>query len=924
MGNNAIEKNIYLVDGSALVYRSFHAFSGRVQIFSNGQDVGMVYGFLLSILGLIKKEQPDRFAIVFDTGAPTFRHRMFDQYKANRPPMDEGLRAQLPLLTEIINLLKIPQMSLEGWEADDIMGTLAVRAAEDDYDVFLVTGDKDFYQLVNEKIKVYTLPTKRNPDRIIYDADGVKEKFGVYPEKVIDALAMIGDTSDNVPGIPGVGPKTAVKLLDEFGDLETALDSASKVKQKKLSQNLTEFADQARFARKLVTIELNTPVNTVFDELKIGSLNNPGIRAKLADLEFKSILDLLNDLEPVEKSEIDSELYSVEYETITTPSELDNLIDILKDSELISLDTETTSLNPMRAELVGFSFSIREKQGWYVSVNFFKDVPVEFSPSEAPYLRPDITRELSFIFTKLKPILESKSIPKTGQNLKYDAQVIACYEVELNGIVFDTMIASHILDSASRQNNLDFLAEKHLEIIKVPTKNLIGSGAKQISMLDVPLNVISKYASEDADIALRLTNLFRFRIEKNDFSQIYYQQEIPLIEVLRKMEHNGVSLDLDLLSEMSTEFQYEMNELEIAIYKSSGSKFNLNSTQQLADVLFDKLRLPAGRKTKSGYSTDIRELTRLAPVHEVPEKLLRFRHLAKLKSTYIDALPKLIHPITGRIHTNYSQTIAITGRLSSNNPNLQNIPIRSEEGSKIRQAFVPIDKGWKIVAADYSQIELRIMAHFSGDETMINAFEGGLDIHRTTASWMHDIPQGLITSDMRRQAKEVNFGVLYGMESFGLSQRLGISRKRASEFIEQYFSKFPKVKDFINKTIESVKEQGFVETISGRRRSMPEINARAFQVRKNAERMAVNTPIQGSAADLMKIAMLRVHEMIAKEEFRTRMLMQVHDELVFESPEDEIKIFSKKLNEVMVNAIKLKLPLEVEISSGDNWLDARN
>ncbi|MDP8238897.1 MAG: DNA polymerase I [Candidatus Hatepunaea meridiana] len=914
--------NLFLIDGTALVFRSFHAFSGRAQLTSRGRNVGLVYGFLATLLMICRKENPDLLAISFDTGAPTFRHKMFKEYKAKRPPVDEELLKQLPLLYEILDELNIPTISLDGWEADDVIGTLAKRAEKAGLDVFMVTADKDFYQLVSDKVKVYTLPRKTYNDIKIYDPSRVEDKFGVPPERVIDVLGLMGDTSDNVPGIPKVGPKTAVDLIKRFGSFENVLNSARLVKQPKLRENLKTFADQARLSYKLVTIDTDTPVSVNPETFTYGPLNNPDSRDKLIDLEFLSIIKQLDKIEPENAQSEPTENIERQYHSITDPEGLLQLVHKLEKADLISMDTETTSVNAMQAELVGLSFAIEEGEAWYVAVNYFKDIPEEYKQPALPHLRPNTSRELTYILDQLKPLLTEENLPKTGQNLKYDVLVLRCYDIDIKGIAFDTMIASHLLDSSARQHNLDLLAQLHLNIRKIPISNLIGKGSKQISMADVDIEEIYRYACEDADVTLRLHNFFHPTIKENNFSKLLQEQELPLIPVLTGMEQTGVKLDTDLLSKMSTEFQSEIEQLELDVHELAGQPFNLNSTQQLADILYNKLGLPSGKKTKSGFSTNIAELERLAPVHELPRKLLRYRHLAKLKSTYIDALPALIHPITGRVHTSYTLTVAATGRLSSTDPNLQNIPIRSEEGGRIRKAFIAGEPGWKIVSADYSQIELRIMAHLSGDERLIEAFNLGYDIHRSTAAWMADIPPELITSDMRRQAKEVNFGVLYGMGDFGLAQRLGISRRRAKAFIEQYFTNFPRVKEYIEEVHQFARDNGYVETMMGRRRQLPDINARNFQIRQNAQRIAINTPIQGSAADLMKRAMIGVYQMLKNEQYLARMLMQVHDELVFEAPEDEVTRLTQKLKDVMGSAMELKVPLEIGISWGDNWLDA--
>ncbi len=915
-------KRLFLVDGTALVFRSYHAFSGRAQLTSRGRNVGMIFGFLSSLLMICRREKPDSLVLTFDTGAPTFRQEMFDAYKANRPPVDDELVQQLPLLYDIVDALNIPQIRLDGWEADDVMGTLAKRAEAAGLEVFLVSGDKDFYQLVTDKVKVYTLPRQSGDNPSIYDPDGVEAKFGVRPEKVIDVLGLMGDSSDNVPGVPKVGPKTAVNLVKEYGSFEDVLSAAGQVKQKKVSENLVEFANQARLSYKLVTIDTDAPVDADPGKFTHGPMNNPAARSLLTDLEFKRILDQLDQLEPEGAQPGAVDEIERKYHSITDPEGLLKLINTLKSAEIVSMDTETTSIDAMLAELVGLSFSITEGEAWYVSVNYFENIPDDYKPPSPPLLRPNCTTELTYILEQLKPLLTDENIPKTGQNLKYDMLVLSCYNIDVKGVCFDTMIASHLLDPSARQHNLDYLAEENLNIRKIQISQLIGTGSKQKSMADVPLSEISEYACEDADVTLRLHNHFRPRIAEANLDKLLREQELPLVPVLINMEKIGVALDTDQLAEMSGEFQVEIDQLEKDVHELAGQPFNLNSTQQLADILYKKFGLPHGKKTKLGYSTNIAELERLAPLHDLPKKLLRYRHLAKLKSTYIDALPALLHPITHRIHTSYNLTIAATGRLSSTDPNLQNIPIRSEEGGRIRRAFIAGEPGWKIISADYSQIELRIMAHLSGDERLIEAFLEGWDIHRSTAAWMADIPPELVTADMRRQAKEVNFGVLYGMGEFGLAQRLSISRKHAREFIEQYFTNFPRVKEYIEEVHQAARENGYVETMMGRRRLLPEINAKNFQVRQNAQRIAINTPIQGSAADLMKRAMIDVHRSLKDEKFKAKMLMQVHDELVFEASEKEVERLAEMLKHVMGGAMKLKVPLEVGVAWGDSWLDA--
>ncbi|MBM3329902.1 MAG: DNA polymerase I, partial [Calditrichaeota bacterium] len=739
---------LFLFDGSALVHRSFHAFSNRSGLSTRGQEVGMVFGFLTTLLMVLRRERPDRLALAFDTGAPTFRHIRFEEYKATRGPLDEGIRSQLPILHDLLALLNIPQLSLDGYEADDIIGTLAVQGAAAGNDVFIVAGDKDFLQLVNDRIRVYRLPNSRVTDvPEIIDSVGVINRFGVPPERVIDVLGLMGDSVDNVPGVPKVGEKTALELVRRFGSLEGALERAAEVERPALRENLIAYADQARLSKELVIIETAVPLGVEPDALRIGPMHTAASRKRLIELEFHNLLRQIEALEPtladeglfqeeVSADNTTDEKPPANYRAVTSPGQFSEMIAALRGATLVSLDTETTAIDPMKAELVGLSFSIRPEEAWYVSVNHFTGVPEDYRPSTpAPTLRPRRSRELAYILEHLIPFFGDSGIAKTGQNLKYDTLVLKCYNIEVEGLAFDAMLASFVLDPSARQHGIDALAESHLNFRKIPTSDLIGSGTKQKSMLDVPLDAITRYACEDADIALRLTHHFQPRLKSESLDRLYYETELVLMPVLMRMEFTGLQIDTALLGQLSREFQVEMDERLAEVHDLAGMTFNLNSTQQLAQVLYERLGLPVGRKTKFGWSTDVEELERLAPLHPLPAKLLRYRHLTKLKSTYIDALPQMVHPITGRVHTSFSQTTAATGRLASTDPNLQNIPIRTDEGGRIRKAFVAGIPGWKIVSADYSQVELRIMAHLAGDERMIEAFRSGKDIHRATAAW---------------------------------------------------------------------------------------------------------------------------------------------------------------------------------------------
>ena len=904
-------KRLFLIDGTALAYRSHFAFQSRPLTDSKGRNISAVFGFMNTLFSIISHEQPEYLGIAFDTKAPTFRHRIYPEYKATRQKMPEDMADQLPILQETIQTSGLTAIEMEGYEADDLMGTIAVKAAEEGYEVYLVTGDKDFFQLVNDKILVYNL-RKSAADPEIMGSIEVKEKFGVLPEKVIDTLALMGDSSDNVPGVRGIGPKGAVEIINQFGSLDEALNRMGEIKGAN-RKKLEEGRESALFSRQLVTIKTDCPVDFDSSRYKL-KLNDAGLREKFRELEFHSLLRYLKEEEkPAQKAE---------YHTVSTSEELDKLIKIIGNAGLLSFDTETTSEEPMLAELVGLSFSVKVGEAYYIPVNAFELTDKEIPLSEFSWFGGKAHRETSYILSKLQPILENSHIPKCAQNGKYDINVLSNYGIEVQGLVFDTMVAAYLLNPGSRGYNLDALSEKYLRITKIPTSDLIGSGAKQITMDQVEVAKVSLYACEDADCAFRLTGLLRKEIKSAELEELNEKVEIPLIPVLAHMERNGVALDKAFLRNMSMELEEGMILKEREIYRHAGMEFNINSPKQLSEILFDKLNLPVIRKTKTGPSTDIQVLNKLKAYDPLPALILEYRSLAKLKSTYTDALPELINPHTGRVHTSYNQTIAATGRLSSSNPNLQNIPIRTEMGGQIRKAFIPGNEGWKILSADYSQIELRILAHISGDPGLVDSFKRGEDIHKRTASLIFNTPIELVDSDMRRAAKEVNFGVIYGMRDFGLSERLGIPRKRAKEFIDSYFQSYPRILSYVESTIEKARESEEVSTMMGRKRKIPEINSKNFNVRENAERIAVNTPIQGSAADMIKIAMINVHNRMAREKVKSMMTMQVHDELVFEAHPGEFEAMKNLVVDEMENAVKLSVPVKVDASLGDNWLEA--
>ena len=904
-------KRIFLIDGSALAYRSYYAFQKTPLTDFRGRNVSAVYGFLLTLFSIIDREKPEYLAIAFDTKSPTFRHEIFPEYKATRQKMPEDMSDQMPILYETLETSGIPILVQEGLEADDLMGAAAKMAEKAGMETMLVTGDKDFFQLVSDRIKVYNL-RKSTSDPEILDPAGVEEKFGVPPEKVIEVLALMGDSSDNIPGVKGIGQKTALKLIEQYGTVQEVyshLDEITGSQREKLEAG----REYAALSRELVIIKTDLDLDLDFDDCRL-EMNEPALAEKFRELEF---LSLLKYLKAPEKPDDE-----VSYNTIDSPEKLEKLCEKLRAAPIFAFDTETTSQSPMLAELVGLSFSWKEGEAHYIPVNAFK-LPAGYNVEKRyRWFGQPAGDEVCFILHRLQPILEDEKLPKSAQNAKYDITVLKNYGLEVRGLAFDTMVAEYILEPGARGYNLDNLSLKYLKLKKIPTSDLIGSGAKQITMDLVPVEKVSQYACEDADCAFRLTSLLNEKLESEGLKKLCAEVEIPLIEVLSTMERNGVALDTALLEEMSGELAAQIEAAEKGIHKLAGLEFNINSPKQLAEILFEKLNLPTMRKTKTGYSTDEGVLKKLAPMDPLPAEILNYRSLAKLKNTYTDALPKMINPRTGRVHTSYNQTVTATGRLSSSDPNLQNIPVRTDTGGRIREAFIPGKPGWKILSADYSQIELRIMAHLSGDENMQEAFKSGQDIHTRTASVIFQTPPELVTPDIRRAAKEVNFGILYGMRDFGLSERLGIPRKRAKDFIDSYFASFPRVFEFVEKTIEEARRNEYVTTILGRIRRLPEINSKNHNIRQNAERIAINTPIQGSAADMIKIAMINVHNRMRREGTESLMIMQVHDELVFEVPEKEMEMMKKLVVEEMENAMPLSLPVKVDASFGNNWLEA--
>lgn len=907
------KKKLYLLDGMALAYRAHFAFINSRLKNSEGIATGPILGFANTLVKLLEEEEPTHIAVAWDTHAPTFRHDLDEEYKANRPPQPDELRVGIPLIKEMIEQFGIQNIQKDGYEADDIIGTIAYDAHEDHVEAYLVTPDKDFMQLVRDHV-VMVKPDNQNGGFNIIDPEGVKDYFGVYPDKVIDVLAMIGDTSDNIPGVPGIGKKGAPKLVKKYGSLEKAIEAAPDMKAKRAREGLTNYKEQALHAKEMVTIKTDVPDVVHWETLGWDGPNKKDLGLFFKRMEFKTLTRKYLGEEPGGQGSLFGgednsgpatlDEAAVNYSTAVSEVEIKNVVKQLKDAKELSFDTETDSKDPIVANLVGISLSAKAGVAFYIPVN------VEGALPEKEVL------EL------VKPLLTNPKSLKIAQNFKYDYLVLLRAGVKVEGPVFDTMVAGYLLD-ASQKIGMNALAKTYLNYKPVSIETLIGKGKSQKSMDELPYAEIADYACEDADVTYQLWNVLKEKLDNDELTEIANNLEFPLIRVLAYMEKEGVSVDVEMLEKFSEELTKDLEGLEKEIFEISGEEFNLNSPKQLGEVLFDKLDLPAGKKTKTGqYSTNESVLTKLAVEYEIPSMVLDYRSLSKLRSTYVDALPKLVNEESGRIHTELNQTVAATGRLSSSNPNLQNIPIRTKRGREIRKAFVPA-AGFKILAADYSQVELRVIASISGDENMMQAFKNGEDIHSRTAKEVFGLDSiEDVTSDQRRKAKEVNFGIPYGVSAYGLASRLGISNEEGKEMIDQYFERFPGIQTYIDDTVKKAKDNGYVTTLLGRRRYIPDINSRNWNVRGFAERTAINMPIQGTAADIIKLAMIQIDDFLRDSDYKSRMLLQVHDELIFEIHDKEIDDLPEKLKGMMENAYTLDVPLDVEIGLADNWLDA--
>jgi len=930
-------KKLFLLDGMALIYRAYFALSKTPRITSTGLNTGAIMGFTNTLLEVLKNQQPSHIAVVFDTAAPTARHIEFEAYKAHREKMPEDLSASIPYIYRLIEGFNIPIITMDGYEADDIIGTLAKKAEQENFQVYCMTPDKDFGQLVSDNIFIYK-PARMGNGAEVQGVKEILEKWEVTDVcQVIDILGLWGDAVDNIPGIPGIGEKTAKKLVQEFGSVEGIIANADQLKGK-MRENVENFAEQGLISKKLATILLDVPVELNEKALELEDPNKDILEPLFAELEFRTLGKRVfgDDFSILEKNAPingQMDLFAIqttanttstvigvssenivlknihntthEYTLLDTTEEQEKLAEELNSKSSFCFDTETTGLDANLADIVGLSFSFETGKAYYIPT-------------------PANREEAQRIVDIFKSALENPAIEKIGQNIKYDILLLARYGVKVQGTLFDTMLAHYLIDPDTR-HGMDVLAENYLNYTPVSITELIGEkGKKQGNMRDVDFEKIKEYAAEDADITLQLKNIFHPLLVETDTLKLAQDVEFPLVYVLAEIERNGVKVDVPALGEFSKTLEQDITDLENAIFEKAGVNFNIASPKQLGEVLFDKLQLdPKAKKTKTGqYKTGEDVLLALAHKSDIVQDILNFRQLQKLKSTYVDSLPELINPETGLIHTSYNQAVAATGRLSSTNPNLQNIPIRTERGREVRKAFIPRSKDHVILSADYSQIELRLIAELSKDQNMLEAFSQGHDIHRATAAKVYNMAFEEVTSEQRRNAKAVNFGIIYGQSAFGLSQNLGISRKEAADIINEYFNQYTGIKKYMSDAVESAKEKGYVETILKRRRYLRDINSANMTVRGFAERNAINAPIQGSAADLIKIAMIAIQKEIEQQGLAGKMIMQVHDELVFDVPKQEVEAFKTIILDKMTNAIKTNVPLIVEIGEGKNWLEA--
>ena len=932
---NSYKGKFVIIDAMALAYKGYFAFISRPLTTSSGEPTSAVFGFINQLFKIIEETKPDYLAVGFDSKEKTFRHEMYQNYKSSREAMPEDMIPQIKRIKEVIEAFNIPIYILPGYEADDLIGTALKEAEKVGFDCYAVTPDKDYIQLISENIKIVK-PGKSTDEIVIVDEDKVREEMGFEPIQMIDYLALVGDSSDDIPGVAGVGPKTAIPLIQQFKSVEGIYKNIDKIEKAGTVNKLTESKENAFLSKKLATIKTDTPFHLNFDEAKF---HNPDLEKLLklfGELEFKSFAVKLKKLFVEKDFEVKTEKTDtvvaddvsangkelsvfekgkVKYKLILTYKNAKELAQKLAESQLFVFDTETDGLDTLNVKLAGCAFAIKAKEAFFVATNPASQSTSLFASNMSDRLPIDD-------FIKLfKPVFENNKIKKVCQNGKFDIGVMRYHGINVKNFYFDTMLASYVLDP-DEKHGMDELSEKYLNYKPIPILDLIGSKKTPEKIFEIDPNQLSDYSCEDADITYRLYELLRKELKNENVEKLAFDVEFPLVPVLEDMERTGVKIDVKSLNGFSEELLNKMNSYSKNILKLAGENFNINSTQQLQKILFEKLKLPPTTKTKTGYSTDAKSLEMLKGTHEIIDEISEYRQVSKLKSTYADALPQLIHPLTGRLHTSYNQAAVSTGRLSSNDPNLQNIPIRTELGKEIRRAFIPRDKNHVILSADYSQIELRIMASICGDETLCNAFKNGEDIHRRTAALIFKVDPKDVTQDMRRKAKEVNFGILYGLGPFGLKTRLGITQGEAKNIIDDYFSSFKKVRKFMDDCIASAKKKEYAETLYGRRRYLKNINSKNRVVQQFEARVAINMPIQGTAADMIKLAMIKIHDALEKNKAKTKMVLQVHDELVFDAFKDEVDDLRKLIVEIMENALPLNVPVIAETGVGDNWLDA--
>ena len=918
-------KRFVIIDAMALLYKAYFAFINRPLVTTKGEPTSAVYGFLTQLLKILEDHKPDYIAVAFDSKEKTFRHDKYENYKSSREAMPEDMIPQLARVKQIIETLNMPIYILPKYEADDIIGTAVKKAEKKGLESFVITPDKDYNQLVTENVKIIR-PGKTTDEIIIYDVKKVKDEFGFEPSQMIDYLALIGDKSDDIPGVAGIGPKTAIPLIQKYGSVENIYKHIEEIEKAGTKNKLIDGKDNAILSKDLATIHCAVPLKFDFEEAKFSKPDFDKLRGIFIELEFKTLYSRLLNIYGNGKDEIkDEEIESEEIETydkkkanyklVLNVKDAKALAEKLKKTELFVFDTETNSLDYFTLIMAGASFATKAGEGYFIALNPPKNNNELFSNQVTGRL------DLEDFVKIFKPVFENKKIKKVCQNGKFDIAVLRSQGINVENFYFDTMLASYLIDP-DQKHGMDELSQKYLKYKPIPLTELIGTKKDPSKIFDVDVNLLSSYAAEDADVTYRLYEILDKELNKNKLTKVAFDVEFPLAPVLEDMEREGVNLDEKALNMFSKDLQILLDNYTQNIYKAADEEFNINSPQQLQKILFDKLGLKTGKKTKTGFSTDVRSLEALRGEHEIIELVIDYRQASKLKSTYADSLPNLINPQTGRVHTSFNQTAASTGRLSSNDPNLQNIPIRTEMGREIRKAFVPRNKDYVLISADYSQIELRILASICGDEGLTKAFRKGEDIHRSTAALVFMVKPEEVTPDMRRKAKEVNFGILYGIGPFGLKTRLGVTQTHAKEIIETYFNTFKRVKNYMDDSVLKAREKGFAETLLGRRRFLRNINSSNRVVRQFEERVAINMPIQGTAADMIKLAMIKIQNELKKRKTKTKMVLQVHDELLFDAHKDEVDELKPLILELMENALPMKVPILVETGVGENWLDA--